>query len=727
MSKSSVSRSTAISHNQSLFESLEQRLLLAADWAGAWSINGYLNEADTGNNTASISFTTLVAGTTIQNLGGGNYQMNVPSKGKSFALQASGDELVGYTAGLDSDHQYQEQYIRVIPIDDNAALFFLGNGGFDDASKGPLRWSSGAMGLITRGSVAITPRPWVGQYSYSGYTVESDGSNGTNAGSVTLSPGTGTINVTALPGGQYLGEMVGEGTATFVTSGKGLLSAKSGPEGGGGVDQEQIRVFRGPDDTAYVLESNASFDTNHTVLNNAQHSVYVLTPNAGFEYKPDLTAEIIGTAGDVLPGQTVTVSVKITNSGGAPASGKIGIDLTTPISATGPTTSKTQAIKLNSGASMVVPMTFTVPATATPGSWDISASVDTGNVIAELDETNNSAAGDAFCNVVWAFGQVAGKAGRKLTIPYSVSSAVTFAMTGPGTGTVTNAGGLWQVTLSGNTTAATSITITSAFGRTVLLSSVVAPAPVKSISAATSQLVGPMTLTGVNAAGVTIALADVSGGSINSASPIKSFSAGQWIDTADDFITDLTAPSMAKITIAGDFQGDVTLAAALGASSVAGNLAGSLWDVSGSITKMTVAGDVGQSIVRSGLDIASLTLGSSTGSDFGAGVSSALLQASRHVAVGDAANTPTGTIKSFTIKGRKGAAATVPFFEDSNISAGIGTVSLVNWDLPGGLYAPAGKIGKIINKDLTIPGNSWTYPPPRGVVNAGPGLFIHVV
>lgn len=727
MKRSVTSRSATNSHPA--FELLEQRTLLSADWAGTWTINGYLNEADTNNTAATFKTSNLAVNVTIENLGGGNYRLNVPKYSKQFDLQLVGDELQGHSAGLDNTNQYRDEYVRVLPINDNAAIFLEADGGYSNASQADLQWSTGAMGLVTRGAVTTTARPWVGEYSVNEYSVHASDGNGSNAGQVTIEPDTGTIIMTDLGGGKYAAEKVGEGQSQFVTSGKGLISTKSQTCPDGLIEEERIWVFRGPDDTGYFLNSGVEFYAGHQGINSAWHGVGILTPKAGSEYKPDLSISIPGVAGDFLPGETVTVPVRISNLGTAPAAGKINLELWTPIDSANPTTSKLQAIKLAPGASMNTTMTFVVPADTTPADWNIQVDADTTDAIAETNENNNSAQADAFCSVVWDFGTVGGKPSRKLNLTDSDGTIVTFGLTGPGTGTVSDFTGQWEVTLSGNTSSSTSVSITTKKGTgdgKTELASLTAPAAIKSIAAPTTDLVGPMNLTGASAAGVTITLAQVVDGSIDSAMPIQSLTVEQWSDTVDvdPFAADLAAPSMVKITVVGDFQGDVVLTGGLGTAAIGGSLAGSLWDVGGTIAKMTVTGDVGQSIVRSGLDILNLTIGSSTQSDFGAGVSTDLLKTDRHVDVSDVASLPTGTIKTFTIKGRKTSPAD-RFFADSSISAGIGSLSLVNWDGLEGLFAPKGKIKSIKYKDLANPSNNWVFPP-KGTVNAGPDQFVHV-
>ena len=122
-----------------------------------------------------------------------------------------------------------------------------------------------------------------------------------------------------------------------------------------------------------------------------------------------------------------------------------------------------------------------------------------------------------------------------------------------------------------------------------------------------------------------------------------------------------------------------------------------------------------------------MTVGAIDGSDFGAGVEMDVLKTARHVSPGDPA--PTGTIGSFTVRGLKvPRGEPVPrFFCDSNISAKIGGLSMVNWDGLGGLFAPAGGFKSVKHKDTDDKNNSWAWPAPPLQVSSGPDDFIHVI
>jgi ELWxxDGT repeat protein len=170
-------------------------------------------------------------------------------------------------------------------------------------------------------------------------------------------------------------------------------------------------------------------------------------------------------------------------------------------------------------------------------------------------------------------------------------------------------------------------------------------------------------------------------------------------------------------------DGRLTLASV----TIGGDLEGACWDVrSGSVGKLLVGGTATGSIVRSAGNVRSITLGAAVSSDFGAGVDLDVLRTQRHA---DAVSAPVGVISAFTVKGLKLPPGTpVPrFFIDSCISAGIGKLSLLNWDGQGGLYAPAGAVRSVTHRDTAEPLNKWTWPPPITQLSSGPDEFIHIL
>jgi hypothetical protein len=202
---------------------------------------------------------------------------------------------------------------------------------------------------------------------------------------------------------------------------------------------------------------------------------------------------------------------------------------------------------------------------------------------------------------------------------------------------------------------------------------------------------------------------------------VQSISVADWLDgsLSAGWVGSVATKANAKTGSLGHFGADVTLSgsaspagkAILGTARIAGDLlSNTTWDLqSGAAGKITVAGTARQSMIRSGGDIKSISLGASDGSDFAAGLTLDLLKSNRHAIAGDPANAPTGTIASFAIKGLKTPAgqAKPRFFIDSDISAAGAKVKILNWDGLGGLFAPAGSLNAVTLKE-TEPGYLYT-------------------
>lgn len=45
----------------------------------------------------------------------------------------------------------------------------------------------------------------------------------------------------------------------------------------------------------------------------------------------------------------------------------------------------------------------------------------------------------------------------------------------------------------------------------------------------------------------------------------------------------------------------------------------------------------------------------------------------------------------------------------------------------GGLWAPAGGVGKVIHVDTVTPANGWVWPASKKQVSDGPEDFIHII
>jgi len=222
---------------------------------------------------------------------------------------------------------------------------------------------------------------------------------------------------------------------------------------------------------------------------------------------------------------------------------------------------------------------------------------------------------------------------------------------------------------------------------------------------------------------------------------IGAVAVGQWISgtITAGWLGSLATAANQKLGLTGNFGADLVLTGAglpakkptLGSAKIAGNLlAGTEWDIrAGFAGALTVAGTVDHGLIRSAGDIVSLVMGASNRSDFGAGVDFNLLEANRHVNVGDVTNTPTGTIKTMTVTGWKvKTIQPIPrFFVNSNISAGVGRLNLLNWDGLGGLFAPSGGVKTIRHKDTADKSNNWVWPAPPRQISSGPDEFINII
>ena len=153
-----------------------------------------------------------------------------------------------------------------------------------------------------------------------------------------------------------------------------------------------------------------------------------------------------------------------------------------------------------------------------------------------------------------------------------------------------------------------------------------------------------------------------------------------------------------------DALAKTTLTAKIGA-----DLDGATWNVAAKIASITVAGTIRDTVVRGGGDIGALTMGASEGSDFGAGVDLATLIANRH-----ATAAPMGKINAFTVKGWKVPKGQLAprYFTDSNVSAKIGTMKLLDYEEPAGLWAPVGGVKRITctDKVFRTPEYNWVFP-----------------
>jgi hypothetical protein len=415
-----------------------------------------------------------------------------------------------------------------------------------------------------------------------------------------------------------------------------------------------------------------------------------------------------------VPGDALKIPVTITNTGNLPATASklqpIFVELhassTSAFNAADPLLlpAISFAKTLLPGASTTVIVSLKLPVTFAAGTSFITAKVDPTNLLVERDENNNTtdaAATPVSLLVSYSFGNIGRAANVPLTILDADGTKTTFKLTGPGTGVITIAGGKYALTLS-NTTDKSSLTITTAKpvaagddGRFTLDSLTVGdgstPASLGTLTAKTTDLRGAMTLTG---AAKSITLGSVDGGIAHAALTFAGNVATLAI--AGGFANaSLTAPSLGKVTIAGDLahsQIQLTQAFAPGVKAL------------GSLT----AGNISDSQIRSAGNLGAITALTLTDSLIFAGVADDI--STRPTAANftnaDPAQLP--TILSLTLKGVAGQ-ATAAVLTNSQVAAGaIPTIKLRNRPTAVAVVDPAGAAFGFTTR--AAPAKSYTGP-----------------
>jgi hypothetical protein len=289
---------------------------------------------------------------------------------------------------------------------------------------------------------------------------------------------------------------------------------------------------------------------------------------------PDLTVSLGGVSPgypSYVPGDAIKIPVTITNTGNQPAAASVLQPIFVELR-----TSATSAFHvadplflpaigftkpLLPGASATVLVSVKLPLSFAAGTAFITAKVDPTNLVAERNESNNTTDGAVTSTslpVSYSFGNIGRTRSVALTIRDLDGTKTTFKLTGPGSGSITVAGGTYQLTLR-NTTAASSLTITTAKaiaagddGRFTLgslsVGDVNTPASLGTLTAKTTDLRGGFALNGSAKA---ITLGSVDGGVAHAALAFAGNVATLTIAGALANVS-LTAPSLGKVSIAGD-------------------------------------------------------------------------------------------------------------------------------------------------------------------------------
>ena len=437
-------------------------------------------------------------------------------------------------------------------------------------------------------------------------------------------------------------------------------------------------------------------------------------------------------------------------------------------------------INLAPGQSKKIYVNIVAPLDMQPGEYSLSGMVDADNVITESDEADNLAVSGFSTEWTYRFGNVGGGKNVILTVLDGFGTPVTFKLRGNGYGEVTrDDDGHINVIFHG-TDNRSSATFTTPRWRDGVIRDIIVlqeqPAEgaptggsLRSLTAKTTDLIGDVKADGwlgklqlddiadehiIEIAGagpaVTMIFDSVGDTSILSTPPIASLKATEWLDSEDSPADQIVTSWLGKLQIKGrrgnsrrnipavlgHFGADLILSgvgatkATLTSAKIAGDLYGALWDIAGYMGKLTVAGIVELSKVRTTGSMGAISLGAAVGSDFLAGITR---DVSRHASsIEDFVNL-NARIRSLKIKGLKlpGVDEDPYFFENSNFSAaGIGKVSLLNlWpennEESFGFFAftrtigtspGGGGIASISHRD-TVTRNRWSWNPADGDLN----------
>jgi uncharacterized protein (DUF1684 family) len=389
------------------------------------------------------------------------------------------------------------------------------------------------------------------------------------------------------------------------------------------------------------------------------------------------------------PNARITLPVAITNTGTGDAQRvkvSLFIDTASTFNAATAKPLGTQTISiLRHSTTKNLKIKGVVPGTLNDGDYHVFAIVDPESLIAETNETDNTATASGTGAVTLNFGLVNNKK-KRLSLTDNLGVVTSFKLTGPGTANVTRASdGSYDVTLTGSTDRS-SLSMSSKAPRVTstptpmlalaLTTLEVSPTPagrVNSINTATAlrsitgkntDLVGDVNVTGglrslsvrdivtedqtltfgnnaSNTRGTSITARTIQNTNITSEAPIRSLKAVQYLD--DNATRDVvTAPSLGTLSITGskklqavgDFQSDLQLT---DADAVTG------------LKSAKIKGVVSGANVRSASDIGSVSAAGVNNSLFFAGVNNSQLT----LPATNVSFVKDSEIRSFTVRGTR--------------------------------------------------------------------------
>ena len=306
------------------------------------------------------------------------------------------------------------------------------------------------------------------------------------------------------------------------------------------------------------------------------------------------------------------------------------------------------------------PRTATYRITAPGDGWDIAHNgtytvtlgagqvSDTSGNLARPGELGTFNVAVAAPPVIGRFGSIDGQSGVRLTLPASNGALVTFALKGSGHGMVEGEPQFERITLVG--TNSRSVLKVTSKAATPELGDIIVDGSIRSLSLkgvdltgdievsgtlgslTANNIVGPGTITIGPASShkhtVTLRLNHLTDMSLDSATPIRSIIVSGWTD--DDGIADsITAPSLDRLQVRaarrsalvarpGAFDAGLELTGSgtvLGAVRIANGLNSAVWNISGSVGKVAVAGDIENWTMIVGSNVGALQLGNVISAD----------------------------------------------------------------------------------------------------------------
>jgi hypothetical protein len=342
-----------------------------------------------------------------------------------------------------------------------------------------------------------------------------------------------------------------------------------------------------------------------------------ITPTA--TQGPDLTAVFVSGSlpATVVPGETGTIKIRVTNSGNTLAAGVITnglyLSLDTILDSSDlPVTLRgglaKSSIHLKPGQSATLTGTYAIPAGIPLASYYPLVWVNQTGALAESKATNNVAIGPSAYSVLDAFGNVAGRPNIALQLTDADGTLATFRMTGPGDGTINVGDDGLDLSLDGTTTAS-SLTVTSRGGDSSFsISNLTADSVMGSIRAASVSITDSITLPD-GASAITIgsigregtitlgagpatalSLGTVTSTSLTAASGIRSIAVTSWSGTSVDTIT---APWIGSIAAKTGFGPSLSLSGsgapagvALNSATINGPVGPAVWSIGGSVNRL---------------------------------------------------------------------------------------------------------------------------------------------